>query len=147
MKFSRRLFLQFTFWLSGLLTVGGVFKYLAYKPESPNISTVKLAPANAYPMGSATYLTQARAWLYRDVQGVYAISIICPHLGCSVERHPEDFLCPCHGSRFTAQGTVINGPAAKNLNYLKLSLAPDGVLHLDLTQTVSANERLAVPNL
>jgi glycine/D-amino acid oxidase-like deaminating enzyme/nitrite reductase/ring-hydroxylating ferredoxin subunit len=54
----------------------------------------------------------------RDDQGqLTELSAVCPHLGCVVHwNHAErSWDCPCHGSRFKADGEVINGPANKNL--------------------------------
>jgi Rieske Fe-S protein len=56
--------------------------------------------------------------VYKDADGqVHAVSAICTHLGCTVGFNPSDTTwdCPCHGSRFTTDGTVIQGPATKNL--------------------------------
>lgn len=37
----------------------------------------------------------------------------CPHMGCRLERNPDEgsYDCPCHGSRFDKDGRLINGPA------------------------------------
>lgn len=56
--------------------------------------------------------------VHRDADGtLHERSAVCPHLGCIVEwnetEHSWD--CPCHGSRFTAQGEVIHGPSASPL--------------------------------
>ncbi len=43
----------------------------------------------------------------------------CPHLGCRIDRQENNQLvCPCHGSRFSLQGEVLEGPATKNLSAL-----------------------------
>lgn len=56
--------------------------------------------------------------LYRDDGGgLHARTAICPHLGCVVRWNDGEktFDCPCHGSRFTCRGDVVNGPAAVGL--------------------------------
>lgn len=56
--------------------------------------------------------------VYRDEDGgVHALSPVCTHLGCHVSWNPTErsWDCPCHGSRFTGDGTVIEGPATRNL--------------------------------
>ncbi|MGC8793080.1 MAG: ubiquinol-cytochrome c reductase iron-sulfur subunit, partial [Bryobacteraceae bacterium] len=51
--------------------------------------------------------------LFRDDGGVWAISRVCTHLGCVVRASSHGFDCPCHGSRYAADGSVIKGPAPK----------------------------------
>jgi Rieske Fe-S protein len=56
--------------------------------------------------------------VYRDEKGVvHAVSAKCTHMGCTVKWNPSQktWDCPCHGSRFTPFGQVVNGPAAKPL--------------------------------
>ena len=55
---------------------------------------------------------------YRDAKGtLYSFSAKCTHRGCTVGWNAEEktWDCPCHGSRYKYDGTVIHGPAAKNL--------------------------------
>ncbi len=49
---------------------------------------------------------------------VFAIN--CSHLGCSVALNEaaKTFDCPCHGSRFHLDGTVLQGPAPVPLSHL-----------------------------
>lgn len=44
----------------------------------------------------------------------------CSHLGCSINfnKDAKTFDCPCHGSRFHIDGTVLHGPAADPLSHL-----------------------------
>ncbi|WP_245827814.1 Rieske 2Fe-2S domain-containing protein [Sinomonas mesophila] len=56
--------------------------------------------------------------LYSDHSGeVHALSARCTHLGCTVEFNGGESTwdCPCHGSRFALDGTVIQGPAETDL--------------------------------
>jgi len=55
---------------------------------------------------------------YRDGQGVlHTCSAVCPHLGGILQWNKDEksFDCPLHGSRFTTNGTMINGPAITDL--------------------------------
>lgn len=59
---------------------------------------------------------------YRDENGkLFLVDTTCTHLGCDLEynKAEKSFDCPCHGSRFNYDGTVIEGPALKNLRRIK----------------------------
>lgn len=61
--------------------------------------------------------------VYRDYDNTLkAFSAVCPHLGCIVKWNSDEksFDCPCHGSRFATDGTVLNGPAIDNLPEIHL---------------------------
>jgi glycine/D-amino acid oxidase-like deaminating enzyme/nitrite reductase/ring-hydroxylating ferredoxin subunit len=56
--------------------------------------------------------------VYRDETGtLHRASAVCPHLGCIVSWNSleKTWDCPCHGSRFGIDGSVLNGPAAGGL--------------------------------
>lgn len=60
---------------------------------------------------------------YKDMYGqLQLFDATCPHLGCVVQWNADEksFDCPCHGSRFTKEGIVINGPADENLERIKI---------------------------
>jgi Rieske Fe-S protein len=48
---------------------------------------------------------------------VTAVSPTCTHLGCQVNFNAAErsWDCPCHGSRFAPDGTVLHGPAVHRL--------------------------------
>lgn len=65
--------------------------------------------------------------VYRDAEnGVHTFSAECPHLGCVVRWNPVEtsWDCPCHGSRFSPTGRVINGPANRDLEPAEEEAAP-----------------------
>jgi glycine/D-amino acid oxidase-like deaminating enzyme/nitrite reductase/ring-hydroxylating ferredoxin subunit len=77
-------------------------------------SHAALAPGE----GTVIKLNGESTAVYKDADGqVHAVSAICTHLGCTVGFNPSDTTwdCPCHGSRFATDGTVIQGPATRNL--------------------------------
>ena len=56
--------------------------------------------------------------MYKDEQGkTITLSAKCRHLGCIVNWNSGEktWDCPCHGSRYSAQGQVIKGPTKKDL--------------------------------
>jgi glycine/D-amino acid oxidase-like deaminating enzyme/nitrite reductase/ring-hydroxylating ferredoxin subunit len=66
----------------------------------------------------------AKRGAYRDMRGqLHIVDTTCTHLGCELQwnsaEHSWD--CPCHGSRFTYEGEIIEGPAQKPLNKLEVN--------------------------
>lgn len=80
--------------------------------------------------------------VFKDAQGVHAVSTICTHLGCIVKANPEGFECPCHGSRFAHDGEVTRGPAPRALPWLKVSVS-GGVITVDEGTTVPPGTKVA----
>jgi glycine/D-amino acid oxidase-like deaminating enzyme/nitrite reductase/ring-hydroxylating ferredoxin subunit len=59
----------------------------------------------------------ARAVFRDEDGGLHAVSADCSHMGCGLRFNSAErsWDCPCHGSRFTVGGEVIEGPATKPL--------------------------------
>jgi Rieske Fe-S protein len=60
--------------------------------------------------------------VYRDDEGkLHKFSAVCTHLDCVVRWNPVEktWDCPCHGSRFSKLGEVVNGPANKPLTSVR----------------------------
>ncbi|MGQ0527057.1 MAG: FAD-dependent oxidoreductase [Alphaproteobacteria bacterium] len=56
--------------------------------------------------------------VYKDESSaLHSCSAVCTHLGCVVQWNSSEksWDCPCHGSRFDPEGSVLNGPALKPL--------------------------------
>jgi cytochrome b6-f complex iron-sulfur subunit len=107
-------------------------------------TAVKLGRLDDLAEGENKWIPAARAFVFRDEVGVFAISGICTHLGCIVSQTPNGFDCPCHGSRFDSRGDVTKGPAPSALPWLQVSLAPDGQLLLDSQVRVAAGTKFEV---
>ena len=61
--------------------------------------------------------------VFREEGGaVHAVSPVCTHVGCYVHwnKGERSWDCPCHGSRFSPTGEVLNGPAVKPLPSKKI---------------------------
>ena len=68
--------------------------------------------------GRIVNMLEEKFGVYRDKKGLLNIvSAKCTHLKCSLEWNSDELSwdCPCHGSRFTVEGKVMNGPANYNL--------------------------------
>ncbi|WP_090823444.1 FAD-dependent oxidoreductase [Paenibacillus sp. yr247] len=77
----------------------------------------------AFDEGSVVRVHGKRAGAYRESDGkLHVVDTTCTHLGCEVEWNEAErtWDCPCHGSRYSFQGDVIEGPAKKALTKIQL---------------------------
>lgn len=72
-------------------------------------------------------------WLVRDTEGIYALSTVCTHLGCTPNwlEAEQKFKCPCHGSGYYKSGVNFEGPTPRPLERFTISLADDGQILVD----------------
>ncbi len=61
----------------------------------------------------------------------------CTHLGCTFPWNPTDqqFQCPCHGSLYAPDGTVIRGPAPLPLKIVQVAVIDNSILISPWTET------------
>lgn len=114
--------------LSGLLGLGALIRYLSYQPEPPPPRQHLAGQETDFPPGSRTVLPAIPALLIHSSDGFQAISLVCPHLGCTVQEKTGQLACPCHGSQFDEDGLVTRRPAAKDLKSLTVEVRPDGAV-------------------
>ena len=84
------------------------------RPRDGRDDVERLAPGE----GTIARVGRKQYAVYRGEDGaLQTLSARCTHLGCIVGWNPADraWECPCHGSRFAADGTVVQGPATANL--------------------------------
>ena len=80
-------------------------------------------PTDLQPDEAAIYSREGKpVAAYRDSDGeLHTGSAVCPHMGCVVAFNPAErsWDCPCHGSRFAVDGSVIDAPAIKGLSSIE----------------------------
>jgi menaquinol-cytochrome c reductase iron-sulfur subunit len=142
---SRRRFLLWLGNLGLLLSAWGIgqglLRFLDPPVTQPQPEPVPVGPPAQFALNSLTFIPAAVAWLGHDGTGFYALSAVCPHLGCTVRQSEGQFECPCHGSQFAEDGEVLTGPASRPMSYLAVTLVEDQLV-IDPAKPVSPERRL-----
>jgi nitrite reductase/ring-hydroxylating ferredoxin subunit len=105
---------------------GGLWRFLQENVDFPYyLLRDRLARAESKPLqdvapgqGMIVAHQGDKVAAYRDPSGALTLlSPVCTHLKCLVRWNDADrtWDCPCHGSRFAADGNVLSGPAEKPL--------------------------------
>lgn len=82
-------------------------------------SLAELAPGDA----KVVSFENQKIAIYKEPNGsLHAISPACTHMKCSVawNKAESTWDCPCHGARYAVDGTVLNGPAVKDLEQIEV---------------------------
>jgi nitrite reductase/ring-hydroxylating ferredoxin subunit len=113
-------------------------------PPGPKTTTDTKAGLLATTAGTIRdYRDLGAFWLIRDAGGIYAMTAICTHQGCTLGQGGPAFACPCHGSQFDLAGAVAQGPAATGLAHLAVTEpTPGAPLVVNTGQPVPAGTRL-----
>lgn len=96
--------------------VAGFISYLKTKPKGHESHIQDIQPNE----GRIIEFEGKKFGAYRDeAQQLHFVGAECTHLGCMVKWNNDEksWDCPCHGSRFTYEGHVLNGPANQALPY------------------------------
>lgn len=114
---------RFKFFKSGKIflkeLIGGLKNYYQTNPEETgNESLMSIETGKA----KIIQLEGKKYGVFHEQEGEYHfVSAECTHLKCTVKWNDDEksWDCPCHGSRFTHEGKVLNGPANADLHYHK----------------------------
>jgi len=140
---TRQVFLiQLAFW-SGWGALGlALLKHLTPPELVHQNQELELGSPEAFAVGSVTFFALHKAWLVRTSQGFYALQAVCPHLGCQPhwQTQQQHFFCPCHGSRFSEQGELQQGPARRSLARFQIFLNQQQQIVINLEQTYQAEQ-------
>jgi cytochrome b6-f complex iron-sulfur subunit len=99
-------------------------------PPAGKTTVIDAGPAADYAAeGVYSTFTEEGFFVIRHQGKLLAISSICTHRSCILDAEPDhSFFCHCHGSTFSPDGKVTEGPATRNLPMLETSLGPNGHL-------------------
>ncbi|MDQ3336456.1 MAG: Rieske (2Fe-2S) protein [Myxococcota bacterium] len=89
-----------------------------------------VAPVIKDAWAAARDVVLGAAFIRRVGDGLEARSAVCPHLGCAVgfDHAQNNYLCPCHDSRFALDGAKLSGPSERGLDQLPLQIVNGRVL-------------------
>ena len=108
-----------------------MFPNVLFEPKS----TFKAGYPDDYEVGmvDSRWKEKYGVWFVRVAEGMYALSTVCTHLGCTPNwlETEDKFKCPCHGSGFYKSGINFEGPAPRPLERFKIGLADDGQILID----------------
>lgn len=127
---------------------GATLRFMVPPEDERNLELVDVGSPDDYPDDTITYVTGERVFVAKQAGRVYALSAVCTHLGCTVNwtAAQNQFECPCHGSMFRPDGTVIQGPAPRPLDWLEVRLK-DGHLVINKSQPVPRDTQLELSGL
>jgi len=147
-KMSRKDFLKFSVIgacvTAGAMTLIGLLKF-PLPSLLPDISNkFKIGSPEDFPVGTTKIFPDKNVIVSRDEKGLFAISLVCTHLGCIVSKTSQGFSCPCHGSKYDEKGDVVKGPAPRALDWFEISQLPSGKLVVDTGKRVLVGKKYTV---
>ena len=130
-------------WLAFAAATGGFFTVMI-RYLFPNVlfeppQSFKIGFPGDFEIGKVDlrFKKEYNVWVVRNDEGMYALSTVCTHLGCTPNwlTTERKFKCPCHGSGFRISGMHFEGPAPRPLERYKIELASDGQVIVDKTKS------------
>ncbi|HEY1585702.1 MAG TPA: Rieske 2Fe-2S domain-containing protein, partial [Polyangia bacterium] len=100
--------------------------------------------ASTLAVGQAKFFACQKVYVLRDAIGIYALTAVCTHMGCTVAYMTTDFQCPCHMSAYNLNGAVISPPAPLPLQHFSCTFDGSGNIIVDQSVPVDADTRLSM---
>lgn len=146
-RMNRRHFIQKA--AGTLLLVTGIVAAVSYLRQffprrAGERRRIALGDPKRFPVDTYTFLEDHNLYVYRDHEGIRAVSAVCTHLGCILEKSTEGFTCPCHGSVYNEKGEVLSGPAPTDLAWYEVNRAADGRIVIDPGHTVEPEDKYLI---
>jgi len=98
--------------------------------------------ASAVAVGDAKYFSSNDFFLCRDAGGLFALTSICPHAGCTIQNKTTKLYCPCHAAAWTMVGARTAGPVPTTLDHLAVCIDASGNALVNVNSTVGASTRV-----
>lgn len=101
----------------------------ATQSSAPQGGGTALAKTADIPVGGGTIFKDQKIVVTQPTEGDFkAFSATCTHQGCTVDSVESGMInCPCHGSMFNLDGTVMGGPATKPLPEVQIKVEGDTI--------------------
>lgn len=144
---ARRAFLSRIARVSALFAAviagGSLLRVFIPSGKSPK-KVVRAGHYTAYPYDDFTLIKDQGIFIFRNHEGIRALSAVCTHLGCIIEKSAHGFSCPCHGSAYTRSGKVISGAASNDLKWFRVSSDEEGFIYVHPDEFAAPEEILRI---
>lgn len=97
-----------------------LWKYLLPSDSATSKKELLRIKKTDLPHQGALVYRESRVAIVSEGDNLFALSLICTHLGCTVNVTSKELVCPCHGSVFNRHGEPLKGPAVSPLPRLEL---------------------------
>jgi cytochrome b6-f complex iron-sulfur subunit len=125
-----------------VIAAGFSFLRLLVPGSRDRTGWIEAGPLSSFPFNDFTLIEEHGVFIFRSHEGVRAVSAICTHLGCMIEKAPDGFLCPCHGSSYNRSGRVLSGAASQDLSWFRVEKDSRGILYIDMNEPVGPDALL-----